>query len=169
MTGSRRPDDATSLSPRAAIAIGAGLIAFGGFIALSVLGLVTGTPPPHEAPPWVGACAGLVFVFGGGAMIVGYALAGGATPDGDLPPGTPLWMRVTQMTLGLGIVGALSAVASWVAFGPGPRTFTASGTFASGQTSERVGRMVFGAGAALLAVVFVALLVVSVKRLRARP
>lgn len=63
----------------------------------------------------------------------------------------------------------LGAVASWVAFGAGPRTFTASGTFASGQTSERVGRMVFGAGAVLLAVIFVALLVVSVKRLRARP
>lgn len=99
-------------------------------------------------------------------MIVGYALAGGAAPDGDLPPGTPLWMRVTQMALGLGIVAALGTVAAWVAFGPGPRTFTASGTFASGQTSERVGRMVFGAGAVLLAVVFVALLIVSVKRLR---
>jgi len=148
--------------------MGAVLIAFGGFIALYALGLVTGTPPSTETPPWVGACAGLVFVFGGGAVVVGYALAGGATPEGDLPPGTPLWMRVTQMTLGLGIVGALGAVATWIAFGPGPRAFTATGSFGSGQTSERVGRMLFGTGATLLAVVFVALVIVSVKRLRAR-
>ena len=148
--------------------MGAVLIAFGGFIALYALGLVTGAVPSHGTPPWVGACAGLVFVFGGGAVIVDYALAHGATPEGDLPPGTPLWMRVTQMTLGLGLVAALGAVATWVAFGSGPRTFTATGTFGSGQTSERLGRMLFGAGAMLLAAVFVALLVVSVKRLRAR-
>jgi hypothetical protein len=53
-------------------------------------------------------------------MIVGYAVAGGVGPDGDLPAGTPRRVRVTQYLLGLGIVSALGAVATWVAFGPGP-------------------------------------------------
>jgi hypothetical protein len=32
---------------------------------------------------------GLVFVFGGAALIICYAVARGVAPDGDLPPGTP--------------------------------------------------------------------------------
>jgi hypothetical protein len=37
----------------------------------------------------VGVALRLVFVFGGVPLILGYAVAGGVTPDGDLLPGTP--------------------------------------------------------------------------------
>jgi MFS family permease len=161
-------DDTTPLSPRAAVVIGLLVMAVGTLIVLLALGVVTDSPPSPDTPPWVVACAGLIFVLGGAAMIVGYALAGGPARDGDLPPGTPTWMRVTQLALGLGIVGALGAVAGWVAFGPGPRTFTTTGSFGSGQVDDGMGRAVFGFGAVLIGVFFVALLVVSVRRLRRR-
>jgi len=65
------------------------------------------------------AVVGLVVVL----IAVGVIAAGGAGPDGDLPPGTPWGIRLTQYLLGLGITGALATVASWIAFGLGPRTF----------------------------------------------
>ena len=160
------PNRATTLSPRAAIAFGLFMMALGAFVVLLAVGVVTGEPPSKEAPPWVGVLAGLVFVFCGAAVIVGYVLAGGAMPDGDLPPGTPQWIRITQLTLGLGIVGALGAIVAWIAFGPGPRTFSVTGSFGSGPASEATGRAIFGAGFVLLAAFFVALLVVSVRRRR---
>jgi hypothetical protein len=160
------PNRTTTLSPRAAVAFGLFIMALGAFVVLLALGVVTGEPPSKEAPRWVGALAGLVFVLLGAALIVGYALAGGAMPDGDLPPGTPPWIRVTQMTLGLGIVGALGAIVAWIAFGPGPRPVSVTGSVGSGPASESTGRAIFGTGFVLLAAFFVALLVVSVRRLR---
>ena len=42
-----------------------------------------------------------MFALCGGAVIVWYAVAGGAGPGGDLPSGTPRWIRLTQYLLGL--------------------------------------------------------------------
>jgi len=115
-------DRRNQLSPKEAIAWGLLMMAVGVFAALSAAGLLF--PHPHrvaDVPSWIGICAGAMFVLGGVALIVGYAVAGGATPDGDLAPGTPPWVRLTQSLLGLGIIGSTGAIASWVAFGPGPR------------------------------------------------
>ena len=56
--------------------------------------------------------------------------------------------------LGLGVVGALAAVFNWVAFGPGPRSFSGgiSIPFVSifGPQSEWSGRVAFGLAAGLI-------------------
>lgn len=159
----------TPLSPRAAVALGFLFIAMGVFLVLFSVGLVPGAEASLEAPRWVGACAGLMFVLCGGAMIVGYAVAGGVGPDGDLPAGTPRWVRLTQYLLGLGIISSLAAIATWIAFGPGRRAFTVTLPFAGrGPGDETVGRVVFGIGAVLMWVFLVVFLVVSVQRLRRR-
>jgi hypothetical protein len=159
----------TPLSPRAAVALGLLIIAMGVFLVLFSVGLVPGAEASLEAPRWVGACAGLMFALCGGAMIVGYAVAGGVGPDGDLPEGTPWWVRLTQYLLGLGIIGAPAAIATWIAFGPGRRAFTVTLPFVGrGPGDETVGRVVFGIGAVLVWVFLVLFLVVSVQRLRRR-
>jgi hypothetical protein len=155
------------LSPRAAVALGSVIIATGLLIILLAVGIVPVDERSFEAPRWVVACAGLAFVLGGAAVMIGYAVAGGVGPDGDLPPGTPLSIRIVQYTLGLGIVGCMAAITSWVAFGPGERTFTATGPFLGrSATSETTGRVVFGIGAVLIYVFLAVLVVVSIKRLR---
>jgi len=156
-----------SLSPRAAVALGLVIIGAGLFLVLFAVGLVPGAEASLEAPRWVAACAGLMFALCGGAVIMGYAVAGGVGPDGDLPAGTPRRIRLTQYVLGLGIISSLAAIATWIAFGPGPRAFTVTLLFVGrGPGDETVGRAVFGAGAVLMWVFWVVFLAVSVQRLR---
>jgi hypothetical protein len=139
----------------------------GALIVLLAVGIIPGAEASLEAPRWVVAAAGLAFVLAGAAMIVGYAVAGGAGPDGDLPPGTPRWVRFTQTLLGLGIIGALAVIFTWIAFGPGPRAFTITLPFAGrGPGDETLGRAMFGIGAVLIWAFFGVLAVVSVQRLR---
>jgi hypothetical protein len=71
-----------------------------------------------------------------------------------MPPGTSWSIRLVQYLLGLAIVSLMTAVFTWVAFGPGTRHFSTtvslpfwSSTKASGET---FGRAAFGFGAALL-------------------
>jgi hypothetical protein len=156
------------LSPGAAIGMGVGFGAMGTLIMLVALGAV-GELRPTDAPPWVVFCAGLVFALAGLAVIVGYGVAPGVTADGDLAPDTPTSVRVVQYTLGLGITVGLSLVTTWVAFGPGPRSFSGTGPLGSGPVGEVVGRAWFGAGAVLLWAFTVAVAVTSVIRLRRRP
>jgi hypothetical protein len=157
------------LSRRAALLAGLFCMAAGCPPILMALGLVTSTLAPG-VPAWMGVAAGLLFVSGGAAVIVGYVVAKGVGPDGDLPPGTPFLVRATQYLLGFCIVGLLFAIGSWVAFGPGERRF--STTFSSplgaesGTTSARTGRIVFGAGAIATGIFWVYSTIVSVRRLK---
>jgi hypothetical protein len=143
-------------------------LAFGGMGTLIVLlGLgVVGHPKPGDAPPWVIVCAGFAFILGGLAVIVGYGVANGVGPDGDVAPGTPWPIRAVQYVLGLGVAVLLAVIATWVAFGPGPRHFSATGTFGRGPASEISGRIAFGAGAVLLWLFTGIVSVMSVRRLR---
>jgi hypothetical protein len=127
----------TSLSPRAAVALGLVIIGAGLFLVLFAVGLVPGAEASLEAPRWVAACAGLMFALCGGAAIMGYAVAGGVGPDGDLPAGTPRRIRLTQYVLGLGIISSLAAIATWIAFGPGPRAFTVTLLFVGRRPRPR--------------------------------
>lgn len=158
------------LSPGGAIALGLLFGAAGTFIVLLALGAFGDPGLTEGTPPWVGVAGGLVFVLAGLAIIVGYAVAGGVASDGDLPPGTPFAVRLVQLLLGLGIVGSLASIASWVAFGPGPRRFgggaSIGGVAVGGGAGEALGRVVFGIGAVLCWAILAAMLVVSVKRLR---
>jgi hypothetical protein len=159
-----------TLSPRGAWAVGLLIAAMGFLFVLLAVGAIGSSGGASDnTPRWVGVCAGLVFVLGGAALIIGFAVAGGVGPDGDLPPGTPWGIRLTQYLLGLGIAGALAAIASWVAFGPGRRTFTATIPFLGrGSASEIVGRAAFGLGAVLMYIFLAVFAVISVRRLRRR-
>jgi hypothetical protein len=157
------------LSRRGAILVGVVCIAAGCPPILMTTGLMRSTLSPG-VPWWVGLAAGLVFICGGAAVIVGHAVAGGVGPDGDLPPGTPLPVRATQYLLGFLIVGLLLAISSWVAFGPGERHFSTTAETPFGVTStassEPTGRIVFGAGAIVIGIFWVYATMVSVRRLK---
>lgn len=164
-------DTRNQLSPGGAIAIGLVFGAAGTFILLLGLGVITPAPSADDAPAWVTVCAGLLFVQGGLALIVGYGIARGVGPDGDLAPGTPLAVRVVQWLLALGITASLGAIVTWVAFGPGTRHFSGSigiGPIAIGgrQAGETFGRVMFGLGAVLMWVIFIVFAVGGFKRLR---
>jgi hypothetical protein len=137
----------------------------GTLIMLLGLGVVGGLKPT-DAPPWVVICGGFLFVLAGLAVIVGYGVANGMAPDGDLAPETPLAVRAVQYLLGLGITVGLSVIATWIAFAPGERHFTGTSPLGSGPVREATGRVAFGVGAVLSWTFSVVLAVTSLKRLR---
>jgi len=158
------------MSPRQAIAFGLLCAAVGVVIILAGVGVLPLAPAPDvQGSPWVVVCAGLMFVFAGAALIVGFAVAGGTGPDGDLPTGTPFGVRLIQYLLGLGTVGSLTAIFTWVAFGPGERHFSSTVVLpfmargvASGETS---GRVVFGIAAVLIWLFLVSFGFIGARRL----
>jgi hypothetical protein len=157
----------TQLSPGAGVVLGGVFVAMGLLVVCIAAGLFAHPEAPLEAPRWVGVCAGLMFVLVGAACIVGFGVAGGAAPDGDLPPGTPFGVRLTQYFLGLAIVSLLAAIFAWIAFAPGPRQFAMVVPFLGRSiASETVGRIAFGVGAVLIAVFLIAFGVVGLRRLR---
>jgi hypothetical protein len=115
----------TQLSPLWAVVLGLIFAAFGIVMILGGVGVLH-LPPVEDGPtpPWVLGCVGLAFVFVGAAVIVGFAVTGGSGPDGELPAGTPFSVRLIQYFLGLGTVASLTAVFTWIAFGPGERHFS---------------------------------------------
>jgi hypothetical protein len=104
----------------AAIVIGLLFGAIGTFVVLAVLGVV-GDGWISADTRWVGVLAGLTFILGGLAVIVGYGIAGGARLDDDATMGTPPGVRVVQYLLGLSIAIALATMATWALFGSSAR------------------------------------------------
>jgi hypothetical protein len=82
------------------------------------------------------------------------AAAGGANADGTLPANAPSVLRVLQSAVGLGIVTLTAVMATWIAFGRGPRHFstTISLPFLVYQPkdAELPGRVGFGIAALLI-------------------
>jgi hypothetical protein len=137
-------------SRRTLIIIGALTAAAGLYFMLAALGVV---PPPGKAhaPMWVAFFAGLVFLLAGIAVLIPAATGNSGTGNGELPPSAPHWLRLLQYLLGLSIFLSFALIASWIAFGPGPRTFSASGPFFSTKNAgEFVGRTAFGIGAVII-------------------
>jgi hypothetical protein len=145
--------DNRQLTPRGAVLVGSACLVCGIFPILFGLGVA----------------AGLMFVLAGLAVILDYGVGPGVGPDGDLKPGTPLSIRGANLLLGLGIVGLMTAVVGWVAFGPGPRTFSSTITLPfygshNRGAGEMTGRFLFGIGAVLLGVMFVTCGIAGVRR-----
>ncbi len=158
----------TQLSRRGAAAMGAAFIGVGIFPILIGLGIIQ--PTERDAPAWVAAAAGVMFVCAGLSIVVDFAIADGVGPDGDFKPGTPTAIRAANLVLGLAIVGLMASVSGWIAFGPGPRRFTSTLTLPfwpiRWQSEGIMGRVGFGVATVLLAVMFVACGVSGVARLR---
>jgi hypothetical protein len=146
-----------TLTPRGAFAMGLLVIACGVVPILGGLGALPGAR--GAIPPWVPIFVGGVFVIGGVSIIVSYGIAGGVDADGQPKPGTPYSIQVLQYLLNLAIIGALAAVAGWVAFGPGERSFSigaGSGAVAVGGAGNSLaGRIAFGVFTVLAAAMFV--------------
>jgi hypothetical protein len=127
--------------------LGVVVAAVGVFIVLQAVGVIPAGR--MNAPRWVGVLAGLVFGLGGLAVILG--AIGGAKPNGDLPASAPLWIRVAVYLLGLTIFASFAIIGSWIAFGPGTRSFGTNVPFLqSGTANEIGGRIAFGFGAVLV-------------------
>ena len=155
------------LTPRGAIAAGVLFIACGLWPIVVGAGVVHASEPPQSS--WVAVAAGMIFVFGGLAVILDYGIAGGVGPDGDLVAGTPFVIRALNFVLGLGILGLMIAVFGWVAFGPGPRQFSTmiALPFVSyyARSGELSGRIAFGCSTLLLTLMFIICGVTGVRKL----
>ena len=121
---------------------------------------------PDGDPRWLAVAAGVIFVLAGAAVYIGFAVAGGATPDGDLPSGTPFVIRVIQYLLGLAMVSLMTTIFGWIAFGPGTRSFRITGLGMLGLADgEHAGRIAFGIGTVLMGLFLVLLAVIGAQRL----
>lgn len=134
-------------------------VLFGGlFVAVgsAVVAIALGYLPARmAAPAWVVACAGAVFIAGGGLVIF------------EALPLSAAFRKALYVLF----LAALAAPFHWTAFGPGDREFTRTsnggGVEHTRPASETGGRIAFGIGAVVLDAVIVASLL-SVFRRRGR-
>jgi hypothetical protein len=154
------PSQASNLSARGAWLFGAAAILTGS----AVLGAsIWADDARMEAPRWVAAAAGAVFVLAGLAVVKGYVWDRGVERPDDV------WSQL----FGTLICSGFAGIAGWVAFGPGERRFRVSGPiplqWLPPAVNDWLGRGAFGlvAGlAGLLALLFWGRLL---WRLRLRP
>ncbi|HEY8268043.1 MAG TPA: hypothetical protein VIG34_05220 [Xanthobacteraceae bacterium] len=134
------------LSSKQTMGFGALFAAVGLYFILVGLGLVPvpGGSKALHAPLWIVACAGLAFFLGGAAVFMP-ATVGEPSPNGEMPKNAPRWMYFTQYLFGLAIFVCFALIGTWIAIGPGPRTFT--GTVPVGELG---GRIAFGIGAVIV-------------------
>ena len=132
--------------------VGVGLlgIAIGAAIILSVTGAlpVQGRLQPGVTN-WIVVCAGIVFAGIGGV----FALTGfsGTKIGSRIQARAPVLFRALNFLIAVVALGSLATIASFAAFGPGPRAFVITLPFV-GQVlnAELIGRIFFGAVALLL-------------------
>jgi hypothetical protein len=98
---------------------------------------------------WIVVCAGIVFAGIGGV----FALTGfsGTGIGSRIQQQVPILFRVLNFLVAVAALVALATIASFAAFGPGPREFSFTVPFL-GQLpgAEWIGRIFFGAAALLL-------------------
>lgn len=151
-------------SPGTTVAVGLIAVAAGLYFMLASAGVL---PPPGKAnaPMWVAFFAGLVFFLAGVAVLVPVLAGQAGGKEGELPLSAPRWLRITQYLLVLTIFASFAVISSWIAFGPGPRSFSVSGPFISGNMAgETVGRTAFGISAAIMWLCTVALAVSGARK-----
>jgi hypothetical protein len=119
------------------------------YFVLVGLGLLPlpGGPKNLHAPLWVLMLVGLAFFLAGASMLI--QVAGQANENGELPSGSPLWLRVMQYLMGVAIFATFAMIGSWIGFGEGPREFSGGLPFVSKEVNEAIGRFAFGAGGVL--------------------
>jgi hypothetical protein len=148
-------------SPATVLFVGAVALAAGLYFMLVGFG-VAPAPGRTNAPRWLVFACGLAFALGGLGVILPRAAGLDATGH-ELPATSPRWLQVAQYLLGLAIFACFGAIGSWIAFGPGPRTFT--GTIAVGAI---LGRIAFGIGAVIIWLGLIGFAVSGARRLFGR-
>jgi len=142
------------LSKKQVWGFGSIFIFAGLMIILLGLGVIHADPSTVHAPMWIIVCAGLVFLLSGVAVINGYGFSHPSLIISDI--------------LGVSIVGIMTLICWWVAFGPGERHFTTTSSFlfpkttTSGNSGQ--GRFVFGIAFFLMLVFFIYATIQSVKK-----
>jgi hypothetical protein len=153
--------DAAS-APKGAILIGVIATLMGLFVVGVGCGLIAPRPlRAHEAPPWLLVVLGTMFALGGIALVIGQLrgdLAGRIQPPSG---GGSRLGGFLRLALGLFMLGGFAVLASWAAFGSGPRAFRVNLPLLGGETS---GRMVFGIAAAVVWTLLLAALIAAVRR-----
>ena len=150
------------------ITVGAICAAFGVYFVLASLGFAPLSGKVY-APMWILLLAGLCFLFGGLAVLIPAAVTGEVRADGELPAGTPAWLRILQYIFGLAILVSLASIGTWIAFGPGDRSFSSTTSFiTSSGGSEMPGRVVFGFGAIITWLAMIAIGISGWRRLNRR-
>jgi hypothetical protein len=160
----------TQLTRRKAIAIGILCLACGVPPVLGALGVIPMRLAPG-VPAWMGVVAGTVFLLAA-ALLFSDAAAGGTNADGTLPANARPSLRVLQSVTGLSIVALMGVMATWIAFGRGPRHFstTISLPFIVYQpkNSDLAGRVGFGIAALLIWAIAIGGTVAALKKHLAR-
>ena len=152
------------MSPRGRFICGLLAAAMGSFLILVGLGVVPVNPRSVHGPMWIVNAAGVMFFLAGVSIAVGAIQ--GVPQSGELPEDTGWWMRLFYYVLGLTIVGALAAIGSWVAFGPGIRHFSGTGMFLlSPEANNLAGRIGFGFGAILTWLFWIAVAIRGARKL----
>jgi hypothetical protein len=166
--------DETVSSSKSNIFWGLFAAAMGAFIVAGASGLFGHQLHTTDGTPqWVGIFAGAIFLAGGLAVMLQSLPAAKPMPDGSLSPDAPRWVQGASLALALFIVGSFAAIFLWIAFGPGERHFSGGASFGgihatgdfSGHANEMIGRVMFGAGAVLACVMFIAFLISGARRL----
>jgi hypothetical protein len=127
---------------------------------------IPGGPKNLHGPLWIVFCAGLAFLLAGIAVLMHGT--GHTDNNGELAPGVPQWLRVFQYLSGVMIFACFGAIASWIAFAPGPREFSASGMGVTGPVSGTAGRIAFGLGAIVIWLCTIAVAVAGARKLWTR-
>jgi hypothetical protein len=165
--------DLRDIRPLTGILMGTLFILSGLTIVLVALGWVQVDTAKIHAPRWViGVCGGVFAVAGAGVFYYGAlnGLRGSTRAAAEREGGA---FPVVAWLVGLVSAGGMTAVASWIAFGPGERAFSGSigigGVGVEGSAgSETLGRCVFGIGAVLAGLFTLWGLVHGLRRLTVR-
>ncbi len=127
------------------------VVALGGYFLLAGLDLapLVGGRETLKGPGWLMALCGGAFVLCG-LLLLSRGMAPDGKFSGPLPEDTPFWLRLTQYVAVVALFGAMAAIGTWIAFGPGTRVFNMSVPwFIPEAVSEQIGRLAFGAGAVI--------------------
>lgn len=136
------------------IALGALTAAIGTIPLFALAGILPSRPAASgDAPAWLGAAIGVAFFLAGIAVIV-RSFAGADNSSGELPATAPPPLRRFYDLLVMPVPLLLALLLSWVAFGPGERTFVISGgaggsavAMVASESHQLIGRAAFGVGA----------------------
>jgi len=164
-------DDVRDMPPLMGVLMGT--VSLGGGLAVILIALdrIHVDPSHVHAPPWVlGVCGGMFALPGAWILYRGLANAvRGGPPAARLEDGDAF--RVVPWLIGMVISGGMTAVAGWVAFGPGERHFSGGAAIGplrvGGSSSGTLGRAVFGVGAVLAGAFTVWGVVYGIRRLAA--